>query len=79
MESSFHQYRQPLILSPLDKTMAILWNIVKSARFAASILRPVAPIVGENVATIVLIEGKTMDLKILHFFDFEVSDELSGS
>ena len=59
--------------------MAVLRNIVKSARFAASILRPVAPIVGENVAMIVLIEGKKMDLKILHFFDFEVSDDLLGS
>ena len=78
-ESSFHQDRQPLILSPLDEVMAILRNMLKSSEFVASVLRLVAPIVGENIAKIVLIEGKKTDLGILHFFDFEIPDDLTGS
>ena len=56
-----------MILSPLDEVMAILRNMLKSSEFVASVLRLVAPIVGENIAKIVLIEGKKTDLGILQF------------
>jgi hypothetical protein len=48
--SCFQHDRQPMILSPLDEVRAILQNIVKSSRFTESVLCPVAPIHGENVA-----------------------------
>ena len=39
----------------------------KSSRFTASVFHPVAPIVGENVTKLGLIEGSIADLEILHF------------
>jgi hypothetical protein len=54
-------------LKILNKS-TVLRNIVKSLRFTKSILYPVAPIVGENVAKLCPIEGNTTDLGILHFF-----------
>jgi hypothetical protein len=76
---SFQQNRQPLIPSPLDEVRILLRNIVKSSRFTESVLCPVAAIVGENVAKLGPIVGKTMDLGILHFYDGLVSDSLPGS
>jgi len=67
LEPSFHRDRQSLIPSPVDEAMAILQNIVKSSRFTASVFHPVAPIVGENVTKLGLIEGSIADLEILHF------------
>ena len=68
-----------MIPSPLDEVMAVLGNIVKSSRFTASVFRLVAPIVGENVAKLSLIEGSMADLAILHFFyDILVPENLLG-
>ena len=66
-ESSFHQDRQPLILSPLDEVMTFIRNIVKFSRFSESVICPVAPIICENDAKIVMIEAKKTDLEILPF------------
>ena len=59
--------------------MAVLGNIVKSSRFTASVFRLVAPIVGENVAKLGLIEGSLADLAILHFLRHFGPGESSGS
>jgi hypothetical protein len=52
----------PLILSPQDEVRTVLWNIVKPLRFTESVLCPIGPIVGENVAKLGTIAGKMMDL-----------------
>ena len=67
LESSFHQDRQPMILSPLDEVMTVIRNLVKSSKFSEFIICPVAPIFCENIAKIALIEGKKTDLGILQF------------
>jgi hypothetical protein len=79
LESSFQQDRQSLVLSPLDEVRIVLQNIVKSLRFTEAVLCPVEPIVGENVAMLGLIAGKTMDLRILHFYNVLVPDSIPGS
>ena len=56
-----------MILSPLDEVMTVIRNLVKSSKFSESIICPVAPIFCENIAKIVLIEGKKTDLGILQF------------
>jgi hypothetical protein len=58
--------------------MTVLQNIVKSSRFTESVLYPVAPIIGENVARLGLIAGNTTDLGILHVLRHSGPGESSG-
>jgi hypothetical protein len=67
-----------LILSPLDKVRTVLRNIVKSSRFIESVLCPVAPIVGANVAKLGPIAGKMTNFRIIHFYDVLVLGNLLG-
>ena len=56
-----------MILSLLDEVMTVIRNLVKSSKFSKSIICPVAPIFCENVAKVVLMEGKKTNLGILQF------------
>ena len=56
-----------MTLSLLDEAMTVIRDLVRFSKFSEFVICPIAPIFCENVAKVVLMEGKKTNLGILQF------------